>query len=334
MQSRMDKYTINNTPVKSRIQKNRELYEKIKQGEIAEYDVDSSVSVIENNASSIDLNKVKDYLNEKYGENTPKRKSIKLEEQPVEDDSNDVVNTKEYDINAILEKAKKGKDLDYSKDRLKKVREAQYEILNNLDLEIEKVSNNEYEQKKKQAASEQELKDLINTVTAISYNNKYSKDTINDLDLLTDLAGDEDDERVEAIPGGLSQTSTNSDVIIGKTINEDKKNSNNTNDTKYSVNEVPNINVEKIEDTKDNKDTKEDNTLTEEEKEKHIEETLSKLDIDVPDDNDNDNDDFADVSKSDTGAIIIKIIVTIIFILLLIGVIYLLSNMLGVKLFN
>ena len=334
MRSRMDKYTINNTPVKSRIQKNRELYEKIKQGEIAEYDVDSSVSVIENNASSIDLNKVKDYLNEKYGENTPKRKSIKLEEQPVEDDSNDVVNTKEYDINAILEKAKKGKDLDYSKDRLKKVREAQYEILNNLDLEIEKVSNNEYEQKKKQAASEQELKDLINTVTAISYNNKYSKDTINDLDLLTDLAGDEDDERVEAIPGGLSQTSTNSDVIIGKTINEDKKNSNNTNDTKYSVNEVPNINVEKIEDTKDNKDTKEDNTLTEEEKEKHIEETLSKLDIDVPDDNDNDNDDFADVSKSDTGAIIIKIIVTIIFILLLIGVIYLLSNMLGVKLFN
>lgn len=328
MQSRMDKYIINNTPVKSRIQKNRELYEKIKQGEIAEYDIDSGVSVIENNASSIDLNKVKDYLNEKYGENTPKRKSIKLDEQPIEDDSNDVVNTKEYDINAILEKAKKGKDLDYSKDRLKKVREAQYEILNNLDLEMEKVSNNEYEQKKKQAASEQELKDLINTVTAISYNNKYSKDASNDLDLLSDLAGDEDDERVEAIPGGLGQTSTNSDIVIGKTITDDETNTTNTED---KVNNVPNIKVDKIEDNEDN--TKDNtNTLSEIDKEKHIEETLNKLDIDVTDNND--NDDFADVSKNDTGAIVIKIIVTIIFILLLVGVIYLLSNMLGVNLFS
>lgn len=328
MQSRMDKYIINNTPVKSRIQKNRELYEKIKQGEIAEYDIDSGVSVIENNASSIDLNKVKDYLNEKYGENTPKRKSIKLDEQPIEDDSNDVVNTKEYDINAILEKAKKGKDLDYSKDRLKKVREAQYEILNNLDLEMEKVSNNEYEQKKKQAASEQELKDLINTVTAISYNNKYSKDASNDLDLLSDLAGDEDDERVEAIPGGLGQTSTNSDIVIGKTITDDETNTTNNED---KVNNVPNIKVDKIEDNEDN--TKDNtNTLSEIDKEKHIEETLNKLDIDVTDNND--NDDFADVSKNDTGAIVIKIIVTIIFILLLVGVIYLLSNMLGVNLFS
>lgn len=328
MQSRMDKYIINNTPVKSRIQKNRELYEKIKQGEIAEYDIDSGVSVIENNASSIDLNKVKDYLNEKYGENTPKRKSIKLDEQPIEDDSNDVVNTKEYDINAILEKAKKGKDLDYSKDRLKKVREAQYEILNNLDLEMEKVSNNEYEQKKKQATSEQELKDLINTVTAISYNNKYSKDASNDLDLLSDLAGDEDDERVEAIPGGLGQTSTNSDIVIGKTITDDETNTTNNED---KVNNVPNIKVDKIEDNEDN--TKDNtNTLSEIDKEKHIEETLNKLDIDVTDNND--NDDFADVSKNDTGAIVIKIIVTIIFILLLVGVIYLLSNMLGVNLFS
>ena len=42
---------------------------------------------------------------------------------------------------SLIQKAKQGKNVDYNKERLKKVREAQYEILNNLDLELKKVED-------------------------------------------------------------------------------------------------------------------------------------------------------------------------------------------------
>ena len=39
-----------------------------------------------------------------------------------------------YDINAILEKAKKTQDVDYEKERLKKVHDTQYDILKKLNI--------------------------------------------------------------------------------------------------------------------------------------------------------------------------------------------------------
>ena len=195
MQSRMDKYNnldSQDTNVRSRTQKNQGLYEKIKTSDIKGYDVNNNMSVIKDNVKSVNIDKVNDFLSERYGENTAKRKSIDLPEISNTQEMDVIMDTKEYDINAILEKAKQGKNIDYSKERLKKVREAQYEILNNLDSEIENLSTLDKAKVKRQK-EEENLQNLINTITQIELKNKNIKDTSNDLELFKDLMDDTDD---------------------------------------------------------------------------------------------------------------------------------------------
>ena len=42
MQSRMDKYKIDSSPIKSRTQKNRSLYEEVKNSTLREFDINSN----------------------------------------------------------------------------------------------------------------------------------------------------------------------------------------------------------------------------------------------------------------------------------------------------
>lgn len=91
--------------------------------------------------------------------------------------------TKEYDINAILEKAREEKEVNYEKERLKKVRDTQYDILKNLDFEEEK----ELEPKASDSKTKDELLELINTITE----NELQKTKLDPLDILSDLKGDE-----------------------------------------------------------------------------------------------------------------------------------------------
>ena len=93
--------------------------------------------------------------------------------------------TREYDINAILEKARSEKEVDYEKERLKKLRDTQYDILNSLDIEGE--------EKEEEPQENNELMDLINTITAKELEVKNTKkDDLDPLDILTDLKGSED----------------------------------------------------------------------------------------------------------------------------------------------
>ncbi|MBR6073301.1 MAG: hypothetical protein IKP76_03155, partial [Bacilli bacterium] len=157
MQSRMDRYNTvdsNDTNVRSRTQRNQSLYEKIKTSDIKSFDVNNNMSVIDDNIKSVNINKVHNLLDEKYGDNTAKRRSIDLPELGNTQEMDVIMDTKEYDINAIIEKAKQGKNIDYSKERLKKVREAQYEILNNLDSEIENLSSVDIAKEKRKKEEE------------------------------------------------------------------------------------------------------------------------------------------------------------------------------------
>lgn len=200
----MDKY--NNTTdstYKSRTKKNQELYEDVRNSELTNFDVNSNVSVIGTNTKNIDVNKLSQILDKKYNDYAPKRRSIEIPayEEPIIEQP--LVDTKEYDINAILEKAKQGKNVDYNKERLKKVREAQYEILNNLDLELKKVE--EAKKNTHQKEEEENLMSLINTITELENQNREknkAKETAHDLDLLSDLADDktEVEEKDKTLP--------------------------------------------------------------------------------------------------------------------------------------
>ena len=180
MNSRLDKYYENNDEVvSSRVHKNEELYKEISKSEIDGYEVKSNATVLGENKNEIDVDKIKKILDNKYNE-IPKRKSIRLED--TEEEKEEEETTKEYDINVVLEKAREQKSENYEEERLKKLRDTQFDILKNLDIEKTKKEN---EQDELDDLEEDNLKSLINTIALNEKNNA----TNTSLDILSDLKG-------------------------------------------------------------------------------------------------------------------------------------------------
>lgn len=179
MNSRMDKYT--ETPsLKSRSERNKNLYEQIKTVDINNYEINSNATIIGEDISRIDVDKVKDMLDRRYSDNYNKI-NLELKDEEEIEQNDKIYDTKEYDINAILEKAKKDQNVDYDKERLMKVHNTQYDILKNLN-----INNNSLEDKIDD--SEENLVNLINTITNLEMKNSKNKNgSTTALDLLSDL---------------------------------------------------------------------------------------------------------------------------------------------------
>ena len=180
MNSRMDKYT--ETPIlKTRTEKNKSLYEQIKSRDIDKFDITSNATVIGEDINKIDIDKVKDMLDKRYRDEYNKR-TFKVREEVNDDIDTKDVDTKEYDINAILEKAKKTQNVDYEKERLKKVHDTQYDILKKLNIEEDSQEIME--------DTEENIVNLMNTITQLEMKNskKESVGNTTALDLLSDLS--------------------------------------------------------------------------------------------------------------------------------------------------
>ncbi len=170
MDSRTDKYYDDQT-VGTRTQRNNQLYKEINQTQLDNFEIKSNATVIANNkGNSIDVEKIKSILDTHYND-VPRRRSIKLEKpEEVEVPKKPVEETKEYDINVILDKAKGEKVEDYKEDRAKKLRNTQFDILNNLNIDPKDYIE-DYEEdlpkddnKDKTGASD-DLQKLIDTIT-------------------------------------------------------------------------------------------------------------------------------------------------------------------------
>lgn len=188
MKTRMQKYYDGDTNTLLREQKNSHLYDNMEDLENIDYKIDTNATVLQDNAKDIDVEHIKKILDNKYKQ-TPKRRSIVVEEAPLEETSISLDETREYDINAILEKARGEKEVNYEKERLKKLRDTQFDILTSLDVE---------EKNEPIVEEHNELMDLINTITAREL---VSKEQINEatnekevdpLDILTELKGSDD----------------------------------------------------------------------------------------------------------------------------------------------
>lgn len=178
MSSRMDKYYENNELMESRTKRNERLYQEISQNDLEDINLSSNAHVIGDNENNIDINKIKELLEKKYYE-APKKSNVL---QMPADSSMDMIEdetTKEYDINAILEKARSDKEVDYERERLKKIHDTQYDILKSLDVEKESSEN-------KVTSDKENLMQLIHTITE-----KEMTRELNPLDILTDLKGNE-----------------------------------------------------------------------------------------------------------------------------------------------
>ena len=299
MQSRMEKYNNQGT-FTSRVEKNKALYEEVKNSSINDFNVDDNTTVFDNNSSRIDAGNLRNLLDSDYVDNTPKRRSIVIENNVGEEEK--IQDTKEYDINVILKKAKEGKDINYNKERLKSVRQTQYEILNNLDL-TKQTEPDDYHKKKK--VDEDNLMELINTITALELKNRTQKkdDEVSQaLDLFDDL-----NEEVEEEP------------IKAKEIQEKIV-------EKHEEKQVEKETIPKVEVKPEPKET---SVPTEETHDEHVTKTLSKLNIDM-----DSYDEFGDVVKGDKSTFILKVMIFLVIVLLIIGIIFILNNMLNLGLFD
>ena len=177
MNSRMDKYA--ETPVlKSRTAKNKDLYEQIKVNEAGNYNLSSNTTILSDDISKIDIDKVKDMLDKRYRDEYDKRSIEKYSDKDSEIEEKNI-DTKEYDINRILEKAKDNQNVDYEKERLKKIHNTQYDILKNLNI------NN---QEEVMEDTEENIVNLINTITELEMKNSKNIGNTTALDLLSDLS--------------------------------------------------------------------------------------------------------------------------------------------------
>lgn len=297
MQSRMDKYKIDSSPIKSRTQKNQSLYEEVKSSALKEFDINSNSTVLKENAQNINVSNLRQILSSEDDDNP--RKGLDFSNYIEPDIPTEYANTREYDLTAILEKAKQGKNVDYNKERLKKVRSTQYEILNNLDLNNKEVVEEDYLKKKQK--EEEDLKNLINTITELELKNKMSytktKATSADLELLSDLADD---------TGEFDKTDT-SLIDTESLIN---------NITETELNEQTKMELLK-EKMKEDISVEEVKEETAEEKEEEKERKLSDT---------RGFSDFSDISKRDHNTIILKIVIFLIVLGLIFGIVYILNN--------
>lgn len=190
METRIDKY--NESRSMSRVAKNSDLYKEINDSALDNFSVRSNATVIGNQEKEIDVEQIKKILDKRYN-SAPRRRSIRIE--PQEEVSRvSVDDTKEYDLTKVLEKAKDEKVETYEEIRAKKLRNTQYDILNNLNLD----GKEDTEEKK--IDPEENLMNLINTITINEAKKKESvKEDIDPLDILTDLKGEDNTQVYDSI---------------------------------------------------------------------------------------------------------------------------------------
>ena len=280
MDSRMNKYSDDNRM--SRVSKNASLYKEINESELDNFSVKSNATVIGNQEPEIDIEKIKKILDKKYNE-PPKRRSIRVEPREEESRLVDDVPTKEYDLNVILEKAKDEKPETYEEARAKRLRNTQYDILNNLNIDDknETRSNNEVvdsSEKPEMNKAQEDLMELINTITIneakVKEGHKDSNgDEIDPLSILEDLKGDEGTAVYEKMAEEVKIEATSNIELTDNSKKEEKVDDDNSIDSSFY-------------------------TTT----------SFKKKDFD-----DDDNDDFLDDNKMNIGVKILIVVVIIAF---------------------
>lgn len=215
-QSRMNKYYDNDVEeeilsTNSRTKRNQDLYKEVSSLELEDFDLNSNASVIGTNTDNINLDEIKDILNKKYHENTRKKSFGDTEEINLPKINLD--ETREYDLNSILMQAKEQKVANYEDERLKKIRNTQYDILKSLDImnkddeieeeDLESIGEIKKEEVKAEVGSEktkEELLDLIDTISAKELIEQEENLTVtgemDPLDILSDLRGDDESTKV------------------------------------------------------------------------------------------------------------------------------------------
>lgn len=201
----------------SRVNKNTSLYEDVKRSELSRVKNNTNVRIIEQNGKTIDLDKIRKYINEVNNEPRSKRSvlSIPKEEKTIESKPTP---EKVYDINSVLEKARSGREVEYSSERYKKVRSDEYDILSKIKM-YEDVKE-DIDETPELNTEEKTIVDLINTVTVHK----------GELNLLEELMGEgettkpiSEEQKDLSFKDVIDKETTSESLISEKVMNENTK---------------------------------------------------------------------------------------------------------------
>ena len=201
----------------SRVNKNTSLYEDVKRSELSRVKNNTNVRIIEQNGKTIDLEKIRKYINEVNNEPKSKRSvlSIPKEEKTIESKPTP---EKVYDINSVLEKARSGREVEYSSERYKKVRSDEYDILSKIKM-YEDVKE-DIDETPELNTEEKTIVDLINTVTVHK----------GDLNLLEELMGEgettkpiSEEQKDLSFKDVIDKETTSESLISEKVMDENTK---------------------------------------------------------------------------------------------------------------
>ena len=130
MNSRMSKYHSDDEVLGKRVDKNRDNYKDISTIDVDNLNLSNNVSIIETSGEEVNINEIQNIIKKKY---------VSRQDEPIEPfeeiESSDLEVTKEYKLKDAIEKAHSEKDDDYEKNRYKKLRDAEYEILKSINVE-------------------------------------------------------------------------------------------------------------------------------------------------------------------------------------------------------
>lgn len=201
----------------SRVNKNTSLYEDVKRSELSRVKNNTNVRIIEQNGKTIDLEKIRKYINEVNNEPRSKKSvlSIPKEEKTIESKPTP---EKVYDINSVLEKARSGREVEYSSERYKKVRSDEYDILSKIKM-YEDVKE-DIDETPELNTEEKTIVDLINTVTVHK----------GDLNLLEELMGEgettkpiSEEQKDLSFKDVIDKETTSESLISEKVMDENTK---------------------------------------------------------------------------------------------------------------
>lgn len=290
-----------NTP--SRVRKNANLYKRIDASKIDEVELPKKEELLENNTSTIDVEKLKSMLDKKYrnlendSRNTDSsvKESINLEE------------TREYNLDMALNKARDNDDTDYKIERLKKLNDTNASILDGLNIKDTSTSK-EIERPSKVSSDSKKLIELIDTINLKEQEGYDSILKSSNSDANINL----EDEDTTGILDSLKGDNEETKVVGAASLDKD---STNLEDTKYEDID--------LDDTKEEFDTTEvvnrDDTS---EFTDSIELTTTQIFTKE------DFDDFDDLKEATKPKILVKILIFIIIIAVILGTIFVLDRVL------
>ena len=326
-----------NDTTPSRVRKNANLYRRIDAASIDDIEPRREEEVIESNTSTIDVEKLKSMLDKKYRD--PSSNTLKdVDHKPVDRQIN-LEETREYNLDEILNKAKANEDTDYGVERLKKLSDTNVSILDGLNIKDNDTSKDEINgaeklNKSKVSSDSKKLIELIDTINLKEQegydallnesNNNYDDDTRDDnkkasllddfdledttsnepLDMLSELTGTDEDTKVV----GASEIVSDKDLEDESLKLDSKDDKYDDIDLENSDDDFDTTEVVSRDDTDDFTDSME----------------LTTTQIFTKDD----FEDFDDLKEATKPRIFVKILIFLIVIAVIIGTVFVLDRVL------